>query len=340
MTASPPGDGRTPVAGVRASSPAASRPPDEPPPNAGKPQSLTASAAPPADAPHRATPPARRSLPRPLHALRLIHPFPTALNALAVVLLALVAADGWPGGGLLLRLAVTMVAAQAAIGAVNDLIDRDLDAATKPWKPIPAGVVSPRTARVVGGGAIAVAFLVGATLGPLPWLLSTAGLAAGLAYDLRLKRTAWSWLTYAVALPLVPLWVWAAVGRFTPALLGVVPVGLLLGAALQLANTLPDLHGDTVYGVRGLAHRLGLRWARRLAWGSDAAAIALAGTLGLLFGGERRLLLVGCGGAALLLAWAIGAHRLRPDERSLQLGWGLLAGGAALLAVAWLAALP
>jgi len=41
-----------------------------------------------------------------------------------------------------------------------------------------------------------------------------AGMACGLAYDLGLKRTRFSVVPYLIALPLLPLWVWTALGRF------------------------------------------------------------------------------------------------------------------------------
>jgi 4-hydroxybenzoate polyprenyltransferase len=283
---------------------------------------------------------ARRRGHRVLRALRLVHPFPTLLNAVAVVLLALVAACGRPEIGVVVRLAATMLAVQSAVGIVNDCADRDLDAAAKSWKPIPAGVVSVRTAWWLGALAAALALFLGATLGPAAWLLSTAGLGAGLAYDLWLKRTPFSGLTYAVALPLVPLWVWTALGRFTPALLWAWPVGALLGGALHLANALPDLEADAAAGVRGLAQRLGRRRALAGAWGGYLAAVLLATALGLLLGYAPGPLLSGAAAALGLLGAAVAAFARRPGPLGLRLGWSLLAPGAALLAVTWLAALP
>lgn len=272
--------------------------------------------------------------------LRLIHPFPTALNAVAVVLLALVAARGSPGLSVLLRLALTMFAAQSAIGIINDCVDRDLDAETKPWKPIPSGAVSLMTARSLGGLAVAAALALGATFGPAAWALSTAGMAVGLAYDLRLKRSAASGLTYAIALPLLPLWVWTALGRFTPALLWVWPIGVTLGGALQVANALPDMEGDAAHGVRGTAQWLGRRGALAVAWGGYLAALVLALGLGLALGHDRRVLVSGAAAPLLLLAAAVLAYLRRPGSAALQFGWAVLAPGAGVLAVAWLAALP
>ncbi len=256
--------------------------------------------------------------------------------------LALLAArpSGPPSASVLLRLALTMVAAQSAIGVVNDIADRTLDAATKPWKPIPSGAVPLRVARWLAAGAIGATLLLGATFGPVAWALSTAGMGIGLAYDLRLKRSAASGLTYAVALPLVPLWVWTALDRFSPALLWVWPVGLLLGAALQVANALPDLEGDAAHGVRGSAQRLGRTGALAAAWGGYLAAVLLALVIGLALGGDRRVLLPGAGAALLLLAGAVAAYARRRDSAALQAGWSLLALGAGVLAVTWLAAVP
>lgn len=292
-----------------------------------------------------AEPPAARAVPRggagtrALRALRLVHPFPTALNAVAALLLALVAVGGWPGRSMAVRLTLTMLAVQGAIGTVNDLVDRELDAATKPWKPIPSGAVRVETARLLGLALIAGALGLGTTLGPAAWALSTAGMAVGLAYDLWLKRSRLSGLTYAVALPLVPLWVWTATGRFAPALVWVVPLGLLLGGSLQLLNALPDLEGDSAHGVRGTVQWLGRGRALAAAWGGYLGAITAALALGLVLGHDRRLLLAGSAGAAALLVVAVAAYARRPCDRTLQLGWHLLAPGAGLLAVTWLAAL-
>src|SRR2546423_1410638 len=107
----------------------------------------------------RATPSARHVPPptprrRLLGAFRLLHPFPTLMNALATTLFASLAAGGWPGWGVGLRLAGTMLAAQSAIGIANDYADRALDRATKPHKPLAAGLGSPppRGAPGAGGG--------------------------------------------------------------------------------------------------------------------------------------------------------------------------------------------
>ena len=46
----------------------------------------------------------------------------------------------------------------------------------------------------------------------------------GFLYSARLKRTGWSWLPYAVAYPIVPLWVWVSLGVFRFEMLLIYPL--------------------------------------------------------------------------------------------------------------------
>ena len=273
-------------------------------------------------------------------AVRLLHPFPTVLNAVVVGALACVAVRGWPGAGRLLSLMTTMLCIQAGIGALNDWVDRDLDAAVKPWKPVARGLISPAFAlgtAVTSGGCAA---LLAARDGPAAWALAMTGFSIGVAYDLGLKRTPFSALTYALALPLVPLWVWTALGRSSFALSAVLPVGFLLGCGLQLANALPDAEGDARAGVRGTLQWLGPTRGRRTAWLAFAAGLLLAGVLSP-FAGLRPVPFLPCWLAAgALLAGAVLLYRQEPSVRSLQRGWTMLAPAAGLLAVGWLGSLP
>jgi len=283
-----------------------------------------------------ARPRGRRRL---LSAARVIHPFPVFANVVAVALFALVAARGAPDGGRLLRMLVVMFCLQSAIGAANDAADVELDRLAKPWKPIVAGALSRRAAWLVAAGAAAAGGALALTLGVGGWALAMAGLACGLAYDLGLKRTPWSIVTYIVALPLLPLWVWTALGRFSAALLWAYPLGALLGVSLYLGNTAPDIESDARAGVRGLAHRLGERGAvlgSRLAL---ALAVAAGLVLAPLAGYRTGVVAAGAGAALLALAAAIGVSR-RGGEAGLGRAWGLLIAGSLAFGIGWLAAAP
>lgn len=277
---------------------------------------------------------------RRLPALRIVHPFPTLVNAATVAGLGLIATRGAPPGFAIARLTLAMFAIQACIGSVNDLVDRGLDARSKPGKPLVSGAISVRAARAVALVSFAAAALLSAGFGLAAWLLAMAGLACGLTYDLWLKRTPASGLPFLVALPLLPLWVWTALGRFQPELLLLVPLGCLLGLALHLANSLTDFEADERDGAHGLVHLLGKRRSLALCWGSFALVLILVGTSTATFQYRIAILVPGLTAGGLCLAVAGLLYGRRPSRASLQTGWGLLAVGSAALALSWLAALP
>ncbi len=189
---------------------------------------------------------------------RALHPFPSLLVS-GIVLMLIPIADPGASALLYLQLGAGMLCYQFAIGLVNDLVDARDDVIAKPWKPIASGVVSTKAAT---WGAVALV-IIGATVTlALPfaaWLVGMMGLACGLGYDLWLKRTRWSWLPFAIALPLVPTWVWSATDQWDARRGWVLPLGALLGLSVHLANQSPDIVDDRLLGVQGLAQRIGER---------------------------------------------------------------------------------
>jgi 4-hydroxybenzoate polyprenyltransferase len=189
------------------------------------------------------------------------HPGPVFFHLLAVTLFALLAA--WPRPVWLVVLLVVgaHTAMQLAIAMLNDYCDRKKDAVGQPEKPIPSGLVTPLEALVAGCAMIVLMALLLLPLPPLAWLFSLLYLALGMAYNLGLKATPLSGVVFALAMPLIPLYAFAGVGRIPPFLFWLLPLGFLLGVALNLANSLPDLEEDAASGVRTLAVALGLRSA-------------------------------------------------------------------------------
>jgi 4-hydroxybenzoate polyprenyltransferase len=271
---------------------------------------------------------------------RLVHPFPSLLNAIVVAAFACVAVRGWPGIERVVWLSTTMLCIQFSIGALNDWADRDLDARTKPSKPIPSRLVSPGMALVVAVLLAMTAAVLATWGGPAAWVLAMTGLGIGIAYDLGVKRTPYSALTYALALPLIPVWVWTALDVESAALFVVLPAGMLLGVSLQLANALPDAEGDAVAGVRGTLQVLGPERGRRLCWTSFALALLLCAVLAPVVHLRLMPFALSWVAAALLLGMAVASYQWRPSRRALQLGWSLLAPAAGLLAIGWLVSLP
>jgi 4-hydroxybenzoate polyprenyltransferase len=273
-----------------------------------------------------------------LRALRIIHPFPTLLNVAATAGLAFVAAGGEPSASVLARMLLVMLCAQSAIGNTNDIFDRDLDAAAKPWKPIPAGIVPAPAAIAAAIALLGITIGVGATLGAGSLALAALGTGCGLIYDVRLKRTPLSAVPYMIAIPTLPLWVWLTLGEWDAVLLWVLPLGALIGLALHLANTLPDIEGDSANGVRGLAHALGARGSMFVAWAAFALALAISLALGAIVSYDVRVYVSAFGAGVACLAAGVIAYAIRRDEGALQFGFGILSIGAAILAAGWLAA--
>lgn len=270
-----------------------------------------------------------------LRAIRVVHPFPSILNALLVFGLVLAADGSWQAAA---ALALAMLGLQFSIGATNDLFDEDLDRGTKPGKPIPAGLIGRPAAAAIalltGGGGLAVA----ASFGRVTLLMAAVMLGAGLAYDAFLKRGPWGWTAFAVAFPILPLYAWyGATAALPPRWELLIPVAALAGPALQLANGLVDLERDRTAGVTALAGRLGRRASLAVIACLLLVIHALAWVTLLLAGDAQPATLV-----AVTLAGALAAAGLllsaspRPELR--ERGWQAQAASIALLALGWLAA--
>ncbi|MBO0779699.1 MAG: UbiA family prenyltransferase [Ktedonobacteraceae bacterium] len=191
--------------------------------------------------------------------LLLIHPIPMLFHTVAVGLFALLA--GWPAlaWSTLGLVVAAHMAMQLSIAVLNDYCDRHLDAVAKPGKPIPRGLIHPGEALVLGLLLIIVMLLLLLPLPPLALLVSLLYLALGMAYNLRLKATPWSGVVFALAMPLIPLYAFVAMGRELPMFFWLLPVAALLGVALNLSNSLPDLEEDARQNARTLAVALGVR---------------------------------------------------------------------------------
>ena len=268
---------------------------------------------------------------------RLLHPFPSTLVTAASAVFAELATSGTAPRDRLARLVVSVACSQFAIGAANDVVDRYLDAATKPWKPVARGTIQPEAATFLAAVLSVGCLALSTSLSPATGLAAAMGLGCGLAYDLRLKRSRWSWLPYGIAIPTLPVWSWAAMDRLTPKLLPAYPLGLLLGLSLHLANTLPDLEGDGSFGVRGLAHTLGRRRSLALCWGAIGLAQALTLLLAPLLHYHGMAYPLGLALSVGLTLLSMLLYRFRPTPGTLQINFGVLALAALALAAGWLA---
>lgn len=266
--------------------------------------------------------------------LRLTHPFPSLLDGVACAAFALVAGGAPPTA---VRLGVAMVALQAAIGAVNDLVDAPRDAGLKAGKPIPAGLVPPWLAGLVALAGLALGLLLAAPSGAPTVGLAVVGVAVGLAYDLRFKGTAWSWLPLSIGIPLLPVFGWlGATGTLAPAFAVLVPMAVAAGAALAIGNSLVDVERDRAAGVGSVAVALGARRARMVQVGLLlAVGVVAVASVPLLGGGAGETAAVAAVAFVPLAAATVGRSA---DPARRERAWQAGAIGVALLAVAWIVA--
>ena len=233
-------------------------------------------------------------------------------------------------------LGLSMIALQASIGALNDVHDAAADAGRLPPKPIPGGWVSMRSARAVVGGGALIGLILAAANGPLVLVLAIMVLAIGYGYDLLAKGTPWSWLQFAVGIPILPVFGWVgAIGVVPGFFVVLLPMATLAGAALAIANARADLERDLASGSLSVVTRLGTERA----WWLHVALWTIVVVLGIGWlvrtGAAAPLVaLVGVAGGGVLMA-GVASRGLDPAGR--ERAWEVEAGGVAVALVAWLA---
>jgi 4-hydroxybenzoate polyprenyltransferase len=189
----------------------------------------------------------------------LCHPLPVLFHLIAVTIFALFAV--WPhiSWNIVGLIVAAHVAMQLSIAVWNDYCDRQVDASTKKNKPIPRELIRPQEALIIGILLIVLMVLLLLPLNPLALVISLLYLGLGQSYNFGLKSTPWSGIVFALAIPLIPLYAFVAAGRIIPFIFWLVPVAALLGIALNLANSLPDIEDDRANNAHTLAVVLGVR---------------------------------------------------------------------------------
>jgi geranylgeranylglycerol-phosphate geranylgeranyltransferase len=237
-----------------------------------------------------------------------------------------------------LRLGISMTALQASIGTVNDLVDVALDTGRKPGKPIPAGLVSIRGARIAAIGWAALGLGLAAVSGPALLALAGVVLGIGYGYDVWAKGTPWSWLPFALGIPILPVYGWyGATGALADWFLVLVPAAMVAGGSLAIANARADAERDASAGSGSIAVALG----DGRAWLIHAIGLALVivvATGWLVAAGgpipPLALVLLAVGTATIASGVSLGQGTAAAAR--LERAWELEAVGVAILAIGWL----
>jgi 4-hydroxybenzoate polyprenyltransferase len=247
------------------------------------------------------------------------------------------ARPGWPDGywlGLLALFAVGAVVMRGAGCAVNDILDRDLDAQVERTRrrPIPSGAVTVRQAAVFVVLLLLMGLLVLLQLPPMAIGLGVASLVLVFTYPLMKRITWWPQAFLGLTFNWGALLGWAAVtdSVSAPALwLYLAGIAWTLGYDTIYAHQ--DKEDDARIGVKSTALRLG-RSSRP--WIAGFYGVTVVG-LGLAqaTAGLNPLFLVGLLAAAGQLAWQL--WRWNPDDpgdcllrfkSNRWFGWLVLAG--------------
>jgi 4-hydroxybenzoate polyprenyltransferase len=256
--------------------------------------------------------------------LRLTHPLPTLLNAVAAAALATVA--GAPSN-VAAQVALTMLGVHTFIGATNDYVDRHRDEGRSD-KPLARGQLPPRAALLMAAAGLTTGLTAAAQVSALTLVLAVLGAFVGFTYNVWMKHTALSWLPFAVGVSIIPAFAWSTVSSEIPApILTLSLVALPGGAALALQNSLADRALDAERGVRSAAVRLGE--ARALGALVALHAVAFAALL-LTAPSSTSPLLLFIAGLLLLVGTAGSATRSRWVR---QRAWEICAAALALAAL-------
>jgi 4-hydroxybenzoate polyprenyltransferase len=215
---------------------------------------------------------------------RCSHPEPVVMVTAVSGVLALLAGRAWGAAWVVLA----VLAGQLFVGWTNDYVDRRRDTdAHRTDKPLAQGEISARLVAI----AAAVAGVAAVPLSLASGLAATAvhlvGIASATAYNLGLKSTVLSVVTYALSFAMVPAFITLGLSapHWPPA--WVTAAASLTGVGGHFAQARPDVERDRRQRVLGLPQLVGDR-----ASGLLAALFLVAGAATTSFGAHTLLPLV------------------------------------------------
>jgi geranylgeranylglycerol-phosphate geranylgeranyltransferase len=191
---------------------------------------------------------------------KLSRPVSTLTGVLAVALGGYVAGTGaWTQIALA---ALATLCVSASSNAWNDYRDIEIDRINQPQRPLPSGMVSPRTALIFSIVMALLSIVIAAFIGPAAVAIAVASNLLLYLYSIRLKSTVLLGnVTVALISAMSAVFGGVAAGNPRPSLwLGAIIFVGILGR--EVLKTLADYDGDLAHDVRTIATVWGPRTAR------------------------------------------------------------------------------
>src|SRR5438270_372332 len=218
---------------------------------------------------------------------------------------AVLAAQGWPPGRVLLWIVVCMISARSAAMAFNRLVDARLDAENPrtAMRALPAGLLS---SGFVGGfvAVSAMVFVVGAAmLNRLTLELAPLALGVVLAYSYTKRVTRWSHVVLGLALGIAPTAAWIAVrGSLDWRIVVLTGAVLLWVGGFDVLYACQDFEHDRRVGLNSVPQAFGLVTAFWIARAMHVGMLLMLCWLVVLFG-LGKVAMLGIGVVAILLLY-------------------------------------
>jgi geranylgeranylglycerol-phosphate geranylgeranyltransferase len=207
----------------------------------------------------------------------LLRPFNCAMTALGVAVGAYVqTGPGLAAHGIEVGLAALAGFAFAGAGnALNDFVDRDVDKAAHPERPIPSGRALARDAMRVQALLFTLASVASVLIAPAMFLFVLAAMVLMVGYEVRLKAQGLPGNLAIALLTGVPFLFGAlAVGAIGAPVLTLALLAVLATLGREIVKDVEDMEGDV--GRRTLPMRIGSARALRAAQASMLAGVALS----------------------------------------------------------------
>lgn len=237
--------------------------------------------------------------------------FPAAVLALVRWPNALIAGAGvvlgawWTRPDHLLTggVAVAVVSAwlvTAAVNALNDAFDVEIDRIAHPDRPVPRGELSPRAAMGIGFGAKLLAFGVVQFANDSVKTLVLVGLVGAYAYALGFSRQLVVGNALVAVVASLPFVVGAAAVGDSGGGLVLLAVAIPLHFSREVMKDVTDARGD-----RGHRDSIPLRWGVPVARGVAMAAVAVYAALAAWLFARAGVRLMALLPSVLVAAWAV-----------------------------------